>query len=236
MPIFPALISNSGGNKPAPPTNITLTAASSSSLNASWTGPIYTGKHPLSSYIISLYDSSGVLINASYATVAHPSTSTTITGLSASTAYSIRITLRNSINIDSDLSLASSNATTSAPPPPPTPPPVGTTWYCTVNAVGNGVSYSTSSSNDTGSICNSYAVSCSTSGFPAVPSIPTCSTPTKPPTKSPTPPPTKSPTKPPTKSPTPPPTKSPTKPPTPTTGCVPGCRSGCFCFGSVCGC
>jgi hypothetical protein len=123
MPIFPVIVSNSGGNKPGTPTGITLTNAGSSSLNASWTAPVYTGKHPLSSYIISLYSSSGVLINASYATVSHPSTSTTITGLSSSTTYSIRVTLRNSINVDSDLSLASANATTSAPPPPPPPPP-----------------------------------------------------------------------------------------------------------------
>lgn len=123
MPIFPAVVSGSGGNKPGTPTGITLTNAGSSSLNASWTAPEYTGKHPLSSYIISLYNSSGVLINASYATVSHPSTSTTITGLSSSTTYSIRVTLRNLINIDSDLSDFSSNATTSAPPPPPPPPP-----------------------------------------------------------------------------------------------------------------
>jgi hypothetical protein len=174
MPIFPALVSNSGGNKPEPPTGITLTTASTTSLNASWTAPVYTGKHPLLSYIISLYNSSGVLINASYATVSHPSTSTTITGLSSSTTYSIRITLRNSINIDSDLSLASSNATTSAPPPPPPPPPpTYSTWYCSYSGTdGRNRSIQSSDLTDT-SGCD-YAVVCSPFGYPEYPGYVGC--------------------------------------------------------------
>ena len=179
MPIFPVIVSNSGGNKPGPPTGIALTNAGSSSLNASWTAPDYTGKHPLSSYIISLYNSSGVLINASYATVSHPSTSTTITGLSSSTTYSIRVTLRNSINVDSDLSLASANATTSAPPPPPPPPPP-TVWYCSYNGTdGRAQTIQSSDLTDT-SGCD-YAVVCSPTGYPAYPSYTGCVAPPPPP-------------------------------------------------------
>lgn len=179
MPIFPVIVSNSGGNKPGTPTGITLTNAGSSSLNASWTAPVYTGKHPLSSYIISLYNSSGVLINASYATVSHPSTSTTITGLSSSTTYSIRVTLRNSINVDSDLSLASANATTSAPPPPPPPPPP-TVWYCSYNGTdGRAQTIQSSDLTDT-SGCD-YAVVCSPTGYPAYPSYTGCAGPPPPP-------------------------------------------------------
>ena len=124
MPIFPGLIANSGGNLPGPPTNIGLSTASSSSLLATWTAPQYLGKHPLSTYIISLYNSSGGLINASYATAAFPATSLTITGLASGTFYSVRISLRNSINITSDLSVFSPNASTAVPTPPPTAPPV----------------------------------------------------------------------------------------------------------------
>jgi hypothetical protein len=130
MPIFPGLVANSGGNLPGPPTNIGLTTVNSSSLSATWTAPDYLGKHPLGNYIIGLYNNVGTLINANYATVAFPATSLTISGLSASTTYSVRVSLQNSIGLTSNLSVSSPNASTSAvtptPPPitPPTPPPV----------------------------------------------------------------------------------------------------------------
>jgi hypothetical protein len=117
MPIFPALIANSGRNKPGAPTSPTLTAINSSSLQASWTAPQELGKHSLTNYVISLYNASATLINANYTTVAHPSTSVVVSGLSASTQYAIRVSLQNSANIISDLSASSANVSTTVPAP-----------------------------------------------------------------------------------------------------------------------
>jgi hypothetical protein len=116
---------------PSPPTGVTLTnTGAQTSLNASWTAPTELGPFTPEEYIISLYNSAGVLISASHATASYPSTSLQIQGLSASTTYSIRVSLRNSANFTSELSAPSTNVSTSAipappppPPPPPTPPP-----------------------------------------------------------------------------------------------------------------
>jgi len=53
-----------------------------------------------------------------------------------------------------------------------TPPAV--TWYCTSNYVNGGGGQFTWDSNITGSACGDYAYSCSTSGYPATPTIPNC--------------------------------------------------------------
>jgi hypothetical protein len=53
-----------------------------------------------------------------------------------------------------------------------TPPTV--TWYCTSNYVNGGGGQFTWDSNITGSTCGDYAFACSTSGYPATPSIPNC--------------------------------------------------------------
>ena len=53
-----------------------------------------------------------------------------------------------------------------------TPPAV--TWYCTSNYVNGGGGQFTWDSNITGSVCGDYAYSCSTSGYPATPTIPNC--------------------------------------------------------------
>jgi hypothetical protein len=53
-----------------------------------------------------------------------------------------------------------------------TPPAV--TWYCTSNYVNGGGGQFTWDSNITGSACDDYAFACSTSGYPATPSIPNC--------------------------------------------------------------
>jgi hypothetical protein len=229
MPIFPGLVANSGGNLPGPPTNIGLTTVNSSSLSATWTAPDYLGKHPLGNYIIGLYNNVGTLINASYATAAFPATSLTISGLSASTTYSVRISLQNSIGIVSNLSTSSPNASTSAvappPPPPPTPPPSPEVWYCSYNGT-DGRAQTIQSSNLTDTSGCDYAVVCSTSGYPAYPSYVGCATP----------PPVKPPTPPPVKPPTPPPVKPPVKPPTrpPVRQCVPACPPGFFCLSGIC--
>lgn len=214
MPIFPGLVANSGGNLPGPPTNIGLTAVNSSSLSATWTAPDYLGKHPLGNYIIGLYNNVGTLINASYATVAFPATSLTISGLSASTTYSVRISLQNSIGIVSNLSTSSPNASTSAvappPPPPPTPPTPPPTPECGTacgNCLDNGGTW-----------------------FYEGPFGPYCQYPPTPPPTPPTPPP-KPPTPPP-KPPTPPP-KPPTPPPPPRQ-CVPACPPGFICLSGRC--
>ena len=218
MPIFPGLISNSGGNLPGPPTNIGLTTASSSSLLATWTAPDYLGKHPLGNYVISLYNSSGTLINEIYAFVLYPATSLTIGGLSASTTYSVRVSLQNSIGLTSNLSVSSPNASTSAvtpTPPPPTPPPTPPTPPTCVPNFGadcfgpNG---------EVGQIgCSGNCVY-----TPITPPTP----PPVPPPKPPTPPP------PPPKPPTPPP-KPPTPPPPPRQ-CVPACPPGFICLSGRC--
>jgi hypothetical protein len=220
MPIFPGLVANSGGNLPGPPTNIGLTTVSSSSLSASWTAPEYLGKHPLANYIIALYNNVGTLINASYATVAFPATSLTISGLSASTTYAVRVSLQNSIGIVSNLSASSPNASTSAvtptPPPvtPPTPPPV-TPPSCPPAGIYLG--------DETPCQSGGTKVIIETDGF--------CGTRTR--TISCTPPPV---TPPPIKPPTPPPVKPPVKPPTkpPVRQCVPACPPGFFCLSGIC--
>jgi hypothetical protein len=119
---------SSGNFAPNPPTGATLTnTGSQTSLNASWTAPAILGRFTPDIYIVSLYNASGGLISASYATVPYPNTSLQIQGLSASTTYSIKVSLKNLANFTSELSTSSSNVSTSAipapPPPPPTPPP-----------------------------------------------------------------------------------------------------------------
>jgi hypothetical protein len=79
-------------------------------------------------------------------------------------------------------------APTPTVPTPTAPTPTGTVWYCTsnyTNEVGGQFEWS---SNITGSVCGESAVACSTSGYPATPSIPNCSpTPTAPTPTAPTP-------------------------------------------------
>lgn len=180
MPIFPALVSNSGGTQPGPPTAIGLTTAGAGSLQATWTAPEFLGKHPLTNYVILLFTGAGVLINDNYATVAHPATSLTVSGLSSSTTYSIRVRLQNSIGFSSDVSAASPNATTSSAPPPPPPPPVYTTWYCSYNGTdGRARTIQSSDLTDT-SGCD-YAVVCSPFGYPEYPSYVGCAGPPPPP-------------------------------------------------------
>jgi hypothetical protein len=53
-----------------------------------------------------------------------------------------------------------------------TPPAV--VWYCTSNYVNEVGGQFTWDSNITGSACDNYAFACSTSGYPATPSIPNC--------------------------------------------------------------
>jgi hypothetical protein len=109
---------------PNPPTGVTLTnTGAQTSLNATWTAPTVLGPFTPETYIISLYNSAGVLISASHATTAYPNTSLQIDGLSASTTYSIKVSLKNVANFTSSLSEPSSNVATSAPPTPPPPPP-----------------------------------------------------------------------------------------------------------------
>jgi len=180
MPIVPGLIANSGGSQPTPPTGIFATSTATNSFTINWTAPAFLGKIAPVRYVISLYDSSGSLINANYRTVNHPATSFTVDGLAEGTTYSVRMRLENAVGIFSALSIASANITTAVTPPPPPPPPSGgTTWFCSINSVGAGSSSYPSNQDETGSICNSYAISCSTSGYPGAPAIPTC--PTNPP-------------------------------------------------------
>jgi hypothetical protein len=209
MPIFPGLVANSGGNLPGPPTNIGLTTVSSSSLLATWTAPEYLGKHPLGNYVVSLYNSSGTLINESYAFVLYPATSLTISGLSASTTYSVKISLQNSIGLTSNLSVSSPNASTSAvtptPPPPVTPPTPPPTPTCVPNFGADCFG----PNGEVGQIgCSGNCVY-----TPITP-------PTPPPVKPPTPPPVKPPTKPPT--------------PPPVRQCVPPCSPPAFCLNGRC--
>jgi hypothetical protein len=146
MPILPGLIANSGGTQPSPPLNPTLTTVNTSTLTANWTAPAYAGKHALSNYIVSLFDSSGTLINSNQVTVAFPSTTATISGLATATQYSIRVRVSNAIGVDSNLSVSSGNRATASPPPPPPPPPpcppAGTVVYetaCSGGIVGQAI-------------------------------------------------------------------------------------------------
>ena len=178
MPILPGLIANSGGSQPTPPTGLFSSATTVSSFTLNWTPPDFLGKLTPIRYVVSLYDSSGSLLNSSHKTVNYPATSVVVDGLAEGTTYSVRMRLENSSGIFSALSAPSANITTAVtpPPPPPPPPPSSTTWFCTINSVGAGVSSYPSNQDETGAICNSYAISCSTSGYPGAPSIPTCTT------------------------------------------------------------
>jgi len=142
MPILPGLIANSGGSQPTPPTNLSFASITTSSFTLTWTEPVFIGKITPLRYVISLYDSSGSLLNASYRTTNYPATSATIDGLSEGTTYSTRIRLENSVGIFSDLSVSSGNVTTAITPPPPPPggecPAAGTVLYqtaCTANYI-----------------------------------------------------------------------------------------------------
>jgi hypothetical protein len=176
MPILPGLIANSGGSQPSPPTGLFSSATTINSFTLNWTPPEFLGKLTPVRYVISLYDSSGSLINLSHRTVNYPANTFVVDGLAEGTTYSVRMRLENSSGIFSELSAPSANITTAVtpPPPPPEPPPSVTTWFCTINSVGAGVSSYPSNQNETGAICNSYAISCSTSGYPGAPSIPAC--------------------------------------------------------------
>jgi len=174
MPILPGLIANSGGSQPTPPTGLFSSATTVSSFTLNWTPPDFLGKLTPIRYVVSLYDSSGSLLNSSHKTANYPATSVVVDGLAEGTTYSVRMRLENSSGIFSALSAPSANITTAVTPPPPPPQPAEPTWYCSQNAVGNGASFFTSSTNESISRCDSYAIACSTSGYPGTPSIPSC--------------------------------------------------------------
>jgi hypothetical protein len=123
MPILPGLIANSGGSQPSPPRNLSFSSITTSSFTLNWLEPVFIGKISPVRYVISLYDSSGSLINASYKTINYPATTISVDGLSEGTTYSAKIKLENSVGIFSDLSASSGNVTTAVTPPPPPPPP-----------------------------------------------------------------------------------------------------------------
>lgn len=148
-----------------PPTGATLTnTGSQTSLNASWTAPAILGRFTPDIYIVSLYNASGGLISASYATVPYPTTSLQLQGLSASTIYSIKVSLKNLANFTSNLSEPSSNVATSAPPtpPPPTPPPACLNTYSYIYYDG-GCNYIVKTCNGS-DLPNARITSCSSPG------------------------------------------------------------------------
>ena len=51
-----------------------------------------------------------------------------------------------------------------------------TTWYCSISSNVTGNFQSTETSDQSGSVCDQYAIACSTSGYPAYPAIPACPT------------------------------------------------------------
>ena len=170
MPILPGLIANSGGSQPTPPTNLSFSSITTTAFTLTWTQPVFIGKISPIRYIVSLYDSSGSLLNANYKTVNYPATSLSIDGLSEGTTYSARIRLENSVGIFSDLSASSGNVTTAVTPTPPDPgggcPAAGTVLFqtaCTANYI-----YRTIADGSCGSYNDS--ISCGT----VPPGEPTC--------------------------------------------------------------
>lgn len=70
--------------------------------------------------------------------------------------------------------VASANTTTTTTTTTTTAAP--TTWYCSTSSNVTGNFQSTETSNQSGSVCDQYAIACSTSGYPAYPAIPACPT------------------------------------------------------------
>ena len=179
MPILPGLIANSGGSQPSPPTGLFYSNVTVNSFTLNWTPPDYLGKLTPIRYVISLYDSSGSLLNSSHKTVNYPASTVVVDGLAEGTTYSVRMRLENSSGIFSELSAPSANATTAVTPPPPPPSPPGSTWFCSYNGTDGRARTEQSSDLTDTSGCD-YAVVCSTSGYPEYPGYVGCTSPPPP--------------------------------------------------------
>ncbi|MGI0088651.1 MAG: fibronectin type III domain-containing protein, partial [Nitrosotalea sp.] len=121
---------------PQPPTGLTVTAASSSQINLSWTAPANNGGSAITGYEIERSTDSGTTWSTIVANTASTATTYSDTGLTASTAYTYRVYAINSVGTSSPSNTAS--ATTSA----------GGTAY-SINQVQSGLVVSDSLTNET---------------------------------------------------------------------------------------
>ena len=96
------------------------------------------------------------------------------------TAGTLQITAKTSAfspaasSASNTLSLVASANTTTTTTTTTTAAP--TTWYCSISSNVTGNFQSTETSDQSGSVCDQYAIACSTSGYPAYPAIPACPT------------------------------------------------------------
>ena len=97
----------------------TVTAASTTSLAVSWTAPGNTGRPAIASYDVQYR--AGTTGSWSAGPQDVMGTSTTITGLTASTSYQVRVRATNDDG-DGEYSATPGSATTNAAATPPTPP------------------------------------------------------------------------------------------------------------------
>ncbi len=113
---------STGGNPtaPQPPTSLSATAASSSTINLSWSAPSDNGGSAITGYDIERSTDSGSTWNTLDANTGSSSTAYSDTGLSPSTSYMYRVSAINSVGTSSPSNTASAttSASTSVPQPP----------------------------------------------------------------------------------------------------------------------
>ncbi|HZS74500.1 MAG TPA: fibronectin type III domain-containing protein, partial [Candidatus Nitrosotalea sp.] len=113
---------STGGNPtaPQPPTNLSATAASSSTINLSWSAPSDNGGSAITGYDIERSTDSGSTWNTLDANTGSSSTAYSDTRLSPSTSYMYRVSAINSVGTSSPSNTASATtfAAATAPQPP----------------------------------------------------------------------------------------------------------------------
>jgi len=161
MPILG--INSAGGRKPGTPTSVSASAGDASA-TVSFTEPSNEGKTGTATYVATSSPSS--------LTGSSTTSPITVSSLSNGTAYTFTVIANTPYGVSSDTSSASGSVTPVAPPPPPPPPPP--TWYCSVTEVedGNTNRYHYTSSSDDYACSYTFAIVCSTSGYPAYPNVP----------------------------------------------------------------
>jgi hypothetical protein len=179
---------SSGGKKPGTPTSVSASAGNASA-TVSFTEPAYEGKTGTATYVATS--------NPGSVTGTNTVSPITVSSLSNGTAYTFTVVANTPYSVSSDTSTASNSVTPVAPPPPPPPPPPTppppppppptppppppppppptTTWYCSGYEEEPGETprqYRYTSTTDDTFCSSTFVTVCSTSGYPAYPTLP----------------------------------------------------------------